>query len=350
MSSITQAVAFIVIAAITTTSNILIRENLPKQSDIPKVDEVVVTEKPKELSPEDADGVFSIAIIPDTQQEVTSKEAINKKLFLNRSEWLVDQKDELDLRCVIHTGDIVNWGNEEPYQFEIASEAMSYIAKADIPVVLSLGNHDTAAVGVGGSAKDPPNTSKRVRDTESFNEYFPIDEYEGLVAFEEGKVDNSYLRFNAAGKKWLVMSLELWPREEVIDWAEFVIQNRPDYNVIISTHSYLTSDGKIYNKNGGYGATSPEYLYNNLIKKYENIKFIFSGHTGSSLYRADIGDNSNTVISMLGGFHSSTSNPVKIVTVDVKNGKISGYVYSPYDNAKWTHYDFEISGLSFVGE
>ncbi len=50
-------------------------------------------------------------------------EAVTGKYFLNRTRWLAVHKEEMDLRFVIHTGDVVNWGNENPEQFAIASEA-----------------------------------------------------------------------------------------------------------------------------------------------------------------------------------------------------------------------------------
>lgn len=300
------------------------------------------------IKQEDADGVFSIAVIPDTQQEVIGKYAIESKLFLNRTSWLVDNKDELDLRCVVHTGDVVNWGNEDKNQLEIASEAMAVLPENDIPATLCLGNHDTAAVGVGGSAADPSNTPVRVRDTTAFNEYFTLDTYSRLRPQTYGKIDNTILRFKAGGAKWLVVCLELWPREEIISWAKKQVEKRPDHNVIIATHSYLTGDGSILQNNGGYGATSPVYLYDNLIKKYPNIKFVLCGHTGSSFVREDIGDNGNKIVTLLGAFHSNDKNPVKIVNIDVNNGKVNGYVYCPIDDSRMEQYDFAVEGMEFI--
>ena len=164
--------------------------DVPAGTNNPKDEEESNALQP-EISEADADGKFTIAILPDTQQEVIGESAIENELFLNRTEWLAENKEELDLRFVIHTGDIVNWGNEEPEQFEIASEAIAVLDEADIPVGLCLGNHDTAAVGVGGSAADPDNTKTRVRDTESFNEYFSLDRYPDCIPFEDDKIDNA---------------------------------------------------------------------------------------------------------------------------------------------------------------
>jgi len=299
------------------------------------------------LSEDDADGKFTIAVLPDTQQEVVSAPAIEGEHFRNRTEWLSDNAGDLDLRFVIHTGDVVNWDTPEHEQFEIASYAIEALDDADIPVALCLGNHDTAAVGPGGSAADPPNTVYRVRDTSTFNSYFSTERYPDCITFEEGKTDNACQTFYAAGKKWLVMNLELWPRAEVIEWADTMVSVYSDYNVIIATHSYLTGNGDIYTKSD-YGATSPKYLFDNLISKYENIKFVFCGHTGSALTRMDVGENGNKIVTFLGAFHSNEKNPVQLIEIDTENGSVSTRFFSPIDEQEWSQYNAEIDGIEFV--
>lgn len=299
------------------------------------------------VSPEDADGMFTIAVFPDTQQLVTVEEAIDGEYFSNATAWLADNKEELDLRLVAHTGDIVNWGNEEPRQFKIASWAFDELDSAEVPVALCLGNHDTAAVGVGGSAKDPMNTRTRVRDTASFNEYFSVERYDEAIPFEDGKIDNAYQLFSAGGKKWMMLTLELWPREEVVDWAARMIENHPKHNVMIATHSYLTHKGDIY-QGSDYGEKSPQYLYDNLISKYENVRMVFCGHTGSSFVREDTGEHGNKILTLLGCFHSSTQNPIRLLEIDAAFGEVSGRVYSPIDDTEWTQYDFEVEDMDFI--
>ena len=294
-----------------------------------------------------ADTKFTIAIIPDTQQEVVITHAINGKYFKNRTEWLADNKENLDLRFVIHTGDVVNWGNEDESQFEIAAEAMQVLDNAKIPSALCLGNHDTAAVGVGGSAADPANTRTRLRDTTAFNKYFPVSNYPGINVFEAGKIDNAYQCFEAGGCKWMVLSLELWPRTEVIDWACEVIENHPDYNVMVATHSYLTGDGKIY-AGSDYGHNSPQTMYDNMISQYENVKFVFSGHVGNTKWRLDYGKNDNKVVSFLGCFHSNNLNPVQLLEIDTKAGTASIRTYSPLDDSEWYECSAVAEDLEFI--
>ncbi len=302
-----------------------------------------------EVSPKDADGKFTIAILPDTQQEVTVEHAINQKYFAQRNEWLVSVKEERDIRFAVHTGDVVNWGNAEERQYVMASEAMAILDNAGIPVVYSLGNHDTAAVGVGGGAAVPSQTTTLVRDTALFNKYFSTKRYPYLTVKDEGKVDNSYATFEECGVKWLVLSLELWPRVEAIEWAKGVVEDHPDYNVIVSTHCYIHISGGISDSNGGYGATAPTYLFDQLISKYENIKMVFCGHVGQSLYRTDKGVNGNKIVSILGCFHSNEVNPVRLLEVDVKNGKLKGEIHIPINGQRWKHFDFTMTGMKFIG-
>ena len=82
-----------------------------------------------------------------------------------------------------------------------------------------------------------------------------------------------------------------------------MVASHPKHNVIVVTHSYLTVERRDSSDNGGYGATSPQYLYDNLIKVYPNIKMTFSGHTGAAAYRRDVGVKGNVIHNYLLTMH-----------------------------------------------
>ena len=294
------------------------------------------------------DGKFTIAIIPDTQNETTNTTQIAQEWFKNRTEYLADIKDDVDLRFVIHTGDVVNWPAYDDTQLPIASEALEVLEDADIPYQLSIGNHDTAATGEGGSAVDPTMSYILVRDTSDFNDTFPVSRFPGMITYEANKVDNSFMTFEAEGLKWLVLNLELWPRSGVITWANGVVAGHPDHNVLIQTHSYLEANGSIKQDKGGYGANSPQYLYDNLVKLHSNIKFVFSGHTGQAAYREDTGVNGNKIVSILGAFHHNTTNPVQLLEIDTINNSASTSFYGPLNDTTFPSYNFAFTGLNFV--
>ena len=84
------------------------------------------------------------------------------------------------------------------------------------------------ASGPGGGARDPKNTRKLQRDTKTFNAYFNAQRYGGVSgAFESGKVDNIYSLYQAGGTSWMVLVLELWPRQSVVDWAKKQVAAHP---------------------------------------------------------------------------------------------------------------------------
>ncbi len=279
------------------------------------------------------DPTFSFAAIPDTQHEV-----FGGTQLIGRNNWLVDQQDELDLEFVTHTGDLVNWDTPDHAQYEHASKGMVPLEKAGIPYSIAIGNHDTQAVGVGGSARDPQRTRELQRDTTTFNRYFTAGRYGGVSgAFEKGKVDNVYSVYEAGGTKWLVLVLELWPRKAAVDWAKGVVAANPDANVIVSTHHYLDS-GLTIGQSSGYGDTSPRYLFDNLISRYPNIKVVLSGHVGQAGHRVDTGRNGNKIHSFLTTFHSKTSNPVRLFEVDTEKDTLKTWVYGPQTKQTWGQY------------
>lgn len=300
------------------------------------------------------DPVFAIAVMPDTQQETSKPKRPGAApspdtRFVNRSNWLVANKKKLDLRFVTHVGDVVNWDTYNHEQYEVASPALKPLETAHIPYSLSIGNHDSQATGpTGGGARDPLNTHALQRQTQVFNYYFTAARYGAVKgAFEPNKVDNIYSTFTAGSDHWLVMNLELWPRVAVVDWARSVVASHPDFNVIVVTHSYLTSSGAIYT-GADYGDTSPQYLFDNLIKVYPNVKMVFSGHVGIAGQRTDVGIHGNKIVSYLQTFHSITTNPVRLVEIDTSKGTAKVSVYAPFTNTSWPEYANTTSGFTFI--
>ncbi|WP_158522439.1 metallophosphoesterase [Tessaracoccus aquimaris] len=287
------------------------------------------TEPHPPVPPAGASESFTIAVIPDTQQETWSD---TDTRLADRSTWLVNNATKLNLKYVTHIGDVVDWGNAAPEQYTRAQKGLAPL-KGKIPYSLTIGNHDTAAVCQGGSACPGVNTNLAVRDTKAFNTAFPLNTFPTIKgAYEPGKVDNTYSTFTAAGQKWMVLNLELWPRQGAIDWAKKIVAANPDHNIIISTHAYLNGDATISTSNGGYGATSPKHLYDTLIKVYPNIKIVVSGHTGTAATRTDTGTNGNKIISLMQTYHSRTTNPVRLITINVANGTLKNWVYAPKTN------------------
>lgn len=168
------------------------------------------------------------------------------------------------------------------------------------------------------------------RMTRTFNQYFTAADYGvGVGAFEPGKVDNTYARIHAGGEWWLILNLELWPRKKVVRWAKALVAKHYRHNVIIATHSFLSSSGSI-SSSAAYGSTSPKYLWDNLAKKYKNVKFVLSGHAGKARTRVLTGSHGNKVFAFLTTYHSKTTNPVRMIEVNASSKTLRTWVEGPY--------------------
>lgn len=292
-----------------------------------------------------SDPKFTIAVIPDTQNEVFTDADPRLR---GRNEWLRAIRAQRDLRFVTHTGDVVNWDTPDHAQYRRAQAAMQVLTSSRVPFSISPGNHDTGAVCPGGSACPGVDTHTAVRNTTSFNRYLAggVDNLGGR--YQSGRVDNTYATLSAGGLQWLVLNLELWPRRAVVAWARGVVARHPRHNVIIVTHSYLTSSGGIDQTNGGYGDTSGQYLFDNLVKVYPNVRMVFSGHAGSCAYRVDTGIRGNRIHSMLLTMHSGNTNPTRVVEIDTSARTLSTSVFAPHTQTSYPAYARTWTGVSWV--
>ena len=287
---------------------------------------------------------FSFAAVPDTQMEVLRS---NDPRLGDRSRWVLQQPK---MSFLLQTGDLVNWDTDDHAQWASAKRGLKPLEDARLPYTVAVGNHDTMATGVGGSARKPGNTKTLLRDTDTLNSYFDAADFRGVGgAFETGKVDNVFTLYAAGGLKWMVLTLEFCPRASAVEWARKAVASHPDYNVIISTHYYLNGNGSIGTTNSGYGDTSPTYLWQQVVSRYPNVKMVFSGHTGvAHKARVDTGAKGNKVYSFLTTMHDPKSNPTRLMTVDTAAGKITTRVYGPATKRSWTAYDQTLTGVTFV--
>lgn len=291
---------------------------------------------------------FTIAVLPDTQGEVNQK----PEMLTSQLKWIIDHKDSLNIPFVLHLGDIVDYDNIS--HWEKASNEFKILDNAKMPYVLCLGNHDTEAVGVnsGSAASNVPGaTHVNLRKTTKFNTYFPVSRLMGQKGrFEEGKSDNAYYTFNAGGLNWLIVSLEFCARKEAVEWADNVVAQHPNHNVIILTHYHLNGSGDISERNAGYGDLSPYEIYDTFIEKHPNILMVLSGHTGSSTWRNDRGDNGNRIYQILTDYQHENFGDgyIRLLEVNPERKYFSAKVYSPYNGKEKCEASIRFMGVKFV--
>ena len=188
------------------------------------------------------------------------------------------------------SGDLVQKTVDEQEWKDVVEYLIDPILGGNIKLGLSSGNHD-----VGGIVAVNPNGSNGLDDAlvyDYFGQYvgenkFSDKEYYG-GSFENNR--SHYDLVTVAGREFLFLHLGwgstaygVHVSSKDISWAKEVLEMYPDHTVVLSTHEYLDS-------NGGRTATGA-YIYDELVKNYSNIYFVFSGHINGSSSKIDYFDD-----------------------------------------------------------
>ena len=289
---------------------------------------------------------FTLPVFPDTQSEVGGR----PEMFYSRMNWVVSQKDSLNIPMVLHVGDLVNFDNYD--HWEIASKGYHSLDAHHVPYAIAVGNHDTEAVGFYSGSAAPGNVNQNLRKTHKFNSYFPVSRFTNQRGrYEPDKSDNAYYTFKVADTNWLVLTLEFCPRMGPINWAGDIIREFFNYNVIIVTHYHLTPRGEVASSNAGYGDFSPQTVYDRLVKRHPNIRFVLSGHVMSSAMKVDTGAAGNKVYQILQNYQNEDlgGGYIRLLTFDLDKGTLAASMYSPfYRKTKEDKSKFTVEGIDFI--
>jgi rhamnogalacturonyl hydrolase YesR len=281
---------------------------------------------------------FTIAVLPDTQFYCDCRLKLSAKwgngdlrrYFFAQTKWVRDNQKRLNITFLVHEGDIVQ--ADAPEEWSIAKEAMS-VLDGQVPYCMCLGNHDMGFE----KADNKYGGNIGVNRTTHFNTYFPRDKFakrrEFGGTFDPDRHDNSWYHFETAGMKFLIVSLECKPRDEVLDWANKIVSKHPDHRVIILTHAYLNPK-KSRNTAGGVKAkgNTGEQTWQKFVKKHENIFMVLCGHHSGEAVRTDVGDHGNQVHQILcdyQGMNNGGESWLRYMTFIPESNKISVSTYSP---------------------
>ncbi len=237
-------------------------------------------------------GATTVVVLPDTERYSDDY----PQHFEAQGAWIAAERDRRNIACVVHLGDITQ--HNAPAEWQVARRAFDKLG-GRVPLVLAAGNHD-----YDGNAPK--------RDTSRLSEYFPVAEMRGQPSFggvfEEGRLENSFHVLRIGRRDWIILSLEMGPRDSVVDWANRVLSKHPDRLAMIVTHAYLFRGNVRYDHRLGRQRASPhgwgndgEELWQKLVRRHRNVMIVLSGHvsTGGLGYLASEGDYGNTVHQMM---------------------------------------------------
>ncbi|MEM2779860.1 MAG: PKD domain-containing protein [Candidatus Bathyarchaeia archaeon] len=251
---------------------------------------------------------FTIIVLPDTQYYSQSY----PEIFNNQTEWIVKNKETMNIVFVTHEGDIVeNWNVLAEWQN--ANNSMSKLDNI-VPWGILPGNHDGAGM-----------------DLTNYNTYFGYERFSGESWYGGAYQDNnanSYQLFSAAGDDYLIFHFQYAPSDSVLAWANTTIDNYPDRRVIVVTHDYLGTDGS--------RSTNGEAIWQKFVKPHaDQVFLVICGHAAAETMRTDTVDG-HVVYQLLANYQSRSNGGngwLRVLTFSPLEDKIYVKTYSPYLNS-----------------
>ncbi len=299
------------------------------------------------------EGSFTIVVIPDTH---VGREDLDEK-FDTSMRWIVDNLESQRIVFVSHVGDIVNrrpgYGdceNLEPWKL-----ARKYLDRLHgrVPYGLAVGNHDMSGSNSLRFQEFFP--ASHFADFDWYGGYFPGDPDRPHAS---GNNANSYQLFSAEGYKFIFLHLECNAPDNVLEWANEVLEAHADRLALITTHMDLgpkerpratvTEDGERrsaswhfvnapkgrmnWTKNHGRRGNSPKDKWDKLYRHHPNLRIIFSGDQSrtETKHRTDIGDDGNTVHALMSDYRGvlrlyrflPAEQQLQVITYDTANGEL----------------------------
>lgn len=244
---------------------------------------------------------FSMILLGDPQGYV--KYDINQPIFDICTAWIADQIENLNIKAVLCTGDLVEQNENiirnrkmvnqtSREMWESTSNSFSRIDNK-VTYISSLGNHDYGYI-------NSENSMTR------FPEYFP---FERNSAWRDLVVDGIPNRngipslenaaFEFADPNWgkiLVVTSEFLPRDEVLEWVKNITTSEKykDHRIFFMTHAYMREgQGKnaklLETNNSGIEGNTGKQIWEKLLHPSDNISLLICGHIANG--NAEFADN-----------------------------------------------------------
>ncbi|GGD72410.1 hypothetical protein GCM10007269_14440 [Microbacterium murale] len=267
------------------------------------------------VEPERADYDWGLDHVPDTQLYAQA----TPELMVDQFDYVAKRAQERNTRLVLQAGDLVNREYlSQEYQWRNAEEAVTLIEDADLPYMISWGNHDYS---------DPRNNRVMLP------KYYPMERFAASLegsewTFGESQnIDNYYYTGQLDGANLLMLTVGFFSSDNAGDaglaWAADVIAAHPDHTVILAMHNSV---------NTGANNWSNGNITDQLIAPYSNVKLVLGGHitgTGVASYTRADGSIAYGILTDYQGRVYGGQEFLRHLSIDSENGLIYANTYSP---------------------
>lgn len=212
---------------------------------------------------------YSLAFIPDVQYMTQTYPHTLDPLF----DYLLEKKGEKNIQYVLGLGDMTN-ANTLPEWYNIRRQYEKLNGK--LPYSLVRGNHDILL-----------NNKEKIFD-QAFGSkgtyyYDHVKKNGGFM--DESSSANTYLLFTVGEIDYMILCLDFGINDEVVKWANTILDKYPERRAIITTHGYLNADGSTLDELDYARPTSydkslndGEDIWETLISKHDNVDMVVCGH------------------------------------------------------------------------
>ncbi|MGW4203332.1 LamG-like jellyroll fold domain-containing protein [Streptomyces sp. NPDC004726] len=205
---------------------------------------------------------FTVVVMPDTQY-LFDGESIQDEPVKASLRYILDRGRDENIVFLSHLGDLTEHGQKE--EFAPLSEAFEILDRRRVGYSVVAGNHDV----------DSRTDDQRGRTP--YLDAFGPKRLRGLPTFGGATPDgyNTYHRFRAAGREWLVLALDWRPSPAAFAWAKKVLAQHPTAAVILTTHDlvYANSSG-----DEAQFSSHGKRLWEELIADHDQIFLTLNGH------------------------------------------------------------------------
>ena len=233
------------------------------------------------------------------------------EILVRMGEWVDQNRTQMDIACVLHTGDLVNngnmgweWDNFEPCREPYADS---------IPFYPIAGNHDLGLTNKG------------------YEDFLSRRYYKDLPArqlYQNGKA--FYALLHAGGTEFLILGASYGCEEESIGFFQKALEAYPEDPAILLYHGYMTKKGVLLSQT--------ELAYQEVVAVYPNVKLVLCGHNAGMKLRTDSFDDDGdgvserTVYSMMCNFqkYKRYGGQLRILRFDPADRSIEVRTYNPW--------------------
>jgi len=250
---------------------------------------------------------FTIVVLSDTQNYSQSYPDI----FKAQTQWIVRNREALNIVYVVHSGDIVNTASSTR-QWENASAAMAILEDP-----LTTGLADGIPYGILPGNHDFPTTN--------YNAYFGVSRFSGRSYYGGhygSDNDNNYGLFNAGGMDFIVVNVQYRPTGDILAWADALLDAHRDRRAIVVSHEILDADASF---------TFLGQAFYRTLKDNPNLFLMLCGHVHTEAWRMDA-FGSYVIYTLLADYQDEPNGGngwLRILEFSPRHNEIRVKTYSP---------------------